>query len=194
MVLVLLVACTDSSTVQENSAADKFQEIENWSSGNSNYQKTWPESFNIGVIPGRDEILKWDIDVRPDGKGLPKDAAGIVSNGSVLYASKCSSCHGKTGIEGPYDKLRSDSTGSNTIGNYWPYATTIFDYVRRAMPFNAPGSLSNQEVYDITAYLLYINGIIERDKIIDSESLVEINMPARDLYVDDDRKGGNEIK
>src|SRR5690606_12775435 len=82
----------------------------------------------------------------------------------------------------------------NTIGNYWPYATTIFDYVRRAMPFNAPGSLTDQEVYDITAYLLYLNGIIQEEYIITEKTLSAVEMPARKRYILEERQGGREIR
>ncbi|WP_052072516.1 c-type cytochrome [Sphingobacterium deserti] len=165
-----------------------------WDDGLENYRKTWPSRFRLGKLADQQFIAKWDIDVRPDGKGLPKEGSGTVKAGSKLYHQKCASCHGINGYEGPYDKLVTDSTGKNTIGNYWPYATTIFDYVRRAMPFNAPGSLSDQEVYDITAYLLYLNKIIEANEVINAKTLPKIEMPARKRYVIDDRKGGPEIK
>lgn len=132
--------------------------------------------------------------MRPDGKGLPVEGSGKAKDGALIYAAKCASCHGQNGYEGPYDKLVTDSTGQNTIGNYWPYATTIFDYVRRAMPFNEPGSLSDQQVYDITAYLLFLNGIIDREQEINYKTLPSVQMPAKERFVRDDRKGGNEIK
>lgn len=165
-----------------------------WDDGLDTYQQTWPARFQIGKAADKKFIAKWDIDVRPDGKGLPKNGDGTVKSGELFYRQKCASCHGLNGYDGPYDKLVSDSTGKNTIGNYWPYATTIFDYVRRAMPFNAPGSLSDQEVYDITAYLLYLNKIITNEQVINSRTLPLIEMPALKRYVLDDRRGGPEIK
>jgi cytochrome c len=87
-----------------------------------------------------------------------------------------------------------DTTKAKTIGNYWPYATTLFDYVRRAMPYNAPGSLTANEVYDLTAFLLYANKIIDSAKLVDARSLPAIVMPARQFFVTDDRKGGPEVR
>lgn len=180
---------------EDTAAIDSSQAYHtSWDDGLEDYRKTWPGRFDMGKPADAKFIAKWDIDVRPDGKGLPKEGAGTVKSGAVLYQTKCAACHGVNGYEGPYDKLVSDSTGKNTIGNYWPYASTIFDYVRRAMPFNAPGSLTDQEVYDITAYLLYRNKIIEADDVINSETLPQIEMPALKRYVIDDRKGGQEIR
>ncbi|HLS39096.1 MAG TPA: cytochrome c [Sphingobacterium bovisgrunnientis] len=165
-----------------------------WKENLNTYKSTWPEKFDIGNKATSTQIEKWDIDISPDGTGLPK-GEGLAKNGKLIYENKCSSCHGKNGYEGPYDQLVTvDTSSKNTIGNYWPYATTIFDYVRRAMPFNAPGSLSNKEVYDLTAYLLYLNKIIEKDFVIDAHTLPNIEMPARSKFVLDDRRGGNEIK
>jgi len=110
---------------------------------------------------------------------------------------KCSACHGVRGKNGPYSVLvgeMGDTTKAKTIGNYWPYSTTIFDYVRRAMPFNAPGSLTDNEVYSLTAYLLHENRIIDSNLVINSVSLPRIIMPAKKMYVTDDRCGGAEIK
>jgi len=166
---------------------------EDWSQGLDTYEATWPKEFGLGRAADKSFIAKWDIDVRPDGKGLPKGVANI-KNGAIIYLEKCAKCHGVNGYEGPEDKLVTDSTNQNTIGNYWPYATTIFDYVRRAMPFDSPGSLTNQEVYDITAYLLYLNGIIEQEYAINEKTLPQIEMPAKKKYILDDRRGGHEIR
>ena len=92
------------------------------------------------------------------------------------------------------NKNPADKKKEKTIGNYWPYATTVFDYVRRAMPFNAPGSLTNEEVYHLTAYLLNANEIIDEKYVINAQTLPKVIMPAQKLYVPDDRKGGAEIK
>src|SRR5690606_22293955 len=129
----------------------------------------------------------------PDGKGLPK-GRGLAKNGAAVYRKKCASCHGANGYEGPEDKLVTDPTGGNTIGNYWPYATTIFDYVRRAMPFDAPGSLTDQEVYEINSSLRDQNGKIEEGKVITEGSLRPVDMPAKKRYVLEDRRGGPEIR
>ena len=137
-----------------------------------------------------------DISIRPDGKGLPP-GSGTAATGKELYAVKCAACHGKTGTEGPYARLvgpMGDTTKAKTIGNYWPYATTIFDYTRRAMPYTAPGSLSDAEVYSLTAFLLAANNIIDSSTVVDAQSLPRVKMPAREFYVPDDRRGGPEVR
>jgi len=156
----------------------------------------WPSSFGIGRPATPAELAALDISIRPDGKGLPS-GSGNAMTGKVIYAAKCAACHGRTGTEGPYMQLVSkinDSSRAKTIGNYWPYATTIFDYTRRAMPFNAPGSLSDNEVYSLTAFLLAANHIIDSQTVITAKNLADIKMPARPRFVPDDRKGGPEIR
>ncbi|WP_025142016.1 c-type cytochrome [Pedobacter jeongneungensis] len=160
-----------------------------------------PAKFGFGRPATAQEIAAWDIDVRPDGKGLPA-GQGDVKKGRVLYAQKCAMCHGVDGTEKPGVKLpgnalvgdTSATSKPKTIGNYWPYATTLFDYMRRAMPYNLPGSLSNDEVYSITAYLLNANKIIKADVVLDAKNLYKVVMPAEKLFIMDDRKGGPEIK
>lgn len=191
-IALILLICCDAADKVEPSAGRRQGETD-WSDGLVAYQATWPDKFGIGRHADKSFIAKWDIDVRPDGKGLP-DGEGSAKNGAVIYRQKCASCHGANGYEGPEDKLVTDSTGRNTIGNYWPYATTIFDYVRRSMPFNAPGSLTDQEVYDITAYLLYLNGIIKEEYKITATTLPQIEMPAKKRYISDDRRGGPEVR
>ncbi|MBD1434546.1 cytochrome c [Sphingobacterium sp. DN00404] len=189
--VALLIRCNPADKIPSDEPVQRHEA--DWSDGLATYEATWPEKFGIGRPADKSFIAKWDIDVRPDGKGLPK-GEGNVKDGAVVYQNKCASCHGVNGYEGPEDKLVTDSTGRNTIGNYWPYATTIFDYVRRAMPFNAPGSLTDQEVYDITAYLLYLNGIIQEEYIITEKTLPAVEMPAKKRYILDDRRGGPEIR
>ncbi|MFD2540403.1 c-type cytochrome [Sphingobacterium chuzhouense] len=194
MLACVVICLTYCNRADHISAVTQVQRHEaNWSDGLAAYEATWPDKFEIGKSADKSFIAKWDIDVRPDGKGLPK-GEGRAKNGAAVYQNKCASCHGVNGYEGPEDKLVTDSTGRNTIGNYWPYATTIFDYVRRAMPFEAPGSLTDQEVYDITAYLLYLNGIIEEEFVITEKTLPQVEMPAKKRYVLDDRRGGPEIR
>jgi mono/diheme cytochrome c family protein len=164
------------------------------SSGNDT--AVWPHAFGFGGRATAKEIRSMDISIRPDGRGLPV-GSGTASKGREVYIQKCSACHGAQGKGGPYSVLvgaMGDTTKAKTIGNYWPYATTIFDYVRRAMPFNAPGSLSDNEVYGLTAYLLYENKIIDSNLVINSVSLPGVIMPAKKLFVPDDRAGGAEIK
>jgi len=156
----------------------------------------WPVSFGFGRVATPKEITALDISVRPDGKGLPA-GSGNPQSGKMIYQIKCAACHGKTGIEGPFSRLvarMGDTTKAKTIGNYWPYATTLFDYTRRAMPYNAPGSLSANEVYSLTAFLLHANKIIDSNTVMTAESLPKIVMPARQFFVPDDRKGGPEIR
>ncbi|EHQ28903.1 c-type cytochrome [Mucilaginibacter paludis] len=157
--------------------------------------------FGFGRIATEAEIAKWDIDVRPDGKGLPA-GEGDAAKGKAIYALKCIACHGATGEEVPGVKLPAPALVSDTsaksrpktIGNYWPYATTLFDYMRRTMPYNLPGSLTDNEVYSLTAYLLSANKIIKPETVMNAQTLPRIVMPARKLFVTDDRKGGPEIK
>lgn len=160
---------------------------------------TEPARFGFGRPATAAEIAALDIDVRPDGKGLPK-GEGNASEGKAIYALKCAGCHGATGTEGPNDRLVVGDTNKGgpkrirAIGNYWPYATTVFDYIRRAMPFNQPGSLTDREVYSLTAYLLHANGLWEEKAALNARNLPKIQMPARGQFVPDDRKDGPEIR
>lgn len=157
-----------------------------------------PAHFGFGRPATVAEITAWDIDIRPDGQGLPP-GIGKVESGKNIYNIKCLACHGVGGIGGPNGSLAisPDSTGKRrekVIGNYWSHATTIFDYVRRTMPFVQPGSLTNEEVYHLTAYLLYINQIITEKDSVNAQTLPKIIMPAKKLYVPDDRQGGSVIR
>jgi cytochrome c len=152
--------------------------------------------FGFGRPATPKEIAAIDIAIRPDGKGLPT-GSGTVRTGRAIYAVKCAACHGKTGVEGPYMRLvgpMGDTTKAKTIGNYWPYATTLFDYTRRAMPYNAPGSLSSDEVYSLTAFLLAANRVIDSTMVMDASNLPGVEMPAKKLFIPDERKGGPEIR
>ncbi len=155
----------------------------------------WPDRFGLGRRATAGEITKWDTDVRPDGAGLPA-GSGTVASGRLVYAAKCASCHGKTGVEGPYNRLVTPAGGGKekTIGNYWPYATTLFDYIRRAMPYNAPGSLTDEEVYGVTAFLLRANGLIDSAAVLDAGTLPRVAMPAQRRLVPDDQRGGPEVR
>lgn len=169
------------------------------------YPAHWPELFGIGRGATEEDIRVSDIDVMPDGTGLPP-GSGTVSQGATIYAAKCASCHGATGMEGPNDRLIGrepregfpfgrdpELLGLRTIGNYWPYATTVFDYIRRAMPQNAPGSLTADEVYSLMAFLLHKNEIIPEEAVMNAATLPEVEMPARQRFVLDNRRGGAEI-
>lgn len=159
-----------------------------------------PDRYGIGRAATPQEIAALDIDIMPDGSGLPA-GKGTPAEGATIYASKCAQCHGATGKEGPNDILvgREPRTGfpfaqdpklPHTIGNYWPYATTVFDYIRRAMPPTAPGSLKDDEVYALTAFLLSENELIPADAVMDQTTLAKVVMPARQFFVPDTRRQG----
>jgi hypothetical protein len=144
--------------------------------------------------PARDsEITAWDIDIMPDGHGLPT-GSGTARKGALVYAQQCAACHGPEG-KGvpPYLALSATETSWRTVGDYWPYATTLFDYVRRTMPFGTPGSLSNDETYALTAFLLYMNDIVPIDDVIDATNLAQVVMPNANGFILDDRENSNNI-
>lgn len=157
--------------------------------------------YGFGRTATAKEIALWDIDVRPDGKGLPA-GQGEAVKGKAIYALKCLACHGNndtdlSNIKLPAPVLVSDTLAKSrpkAIGNYWPYATTLFDYIRRSMPYSQPGSLTDNEVYSITAYLLNANKIIRQNEVMNAKTLPKVVMPAKKLFVMDDRKGGPEVK
>jgi cytochrome c len=135
-----------------------------------------------------EEIKLWDIDVRPDGKGLP-DGSGTVAHGLEVYNDNCAPCHGTNGVGGIKDRL-AGGQGSlatdkpiKTVGSYWPYATTLFDYIHRAMPYPAPGSLSVDDTYAVAAYILSLNGIVPADGKLDKDSLPKVQMPNRNGFM-----------
>lgn len=160
-----------------------------------------PATFGFGKLVSQQEIARLDIDIRPDGKGLPA-GRGTVLLGKTIYTAKCASCHAADGREIPGVKLPGPPLVSSpqaagklkTIGNYWPYATTLFDYLRRTMPYNAPGSLTDDEVYSLTAYLLNANQIIKANVIMNANTLPQVVMPAKKLFITDTRRGGNEVR
>jgi cytochrome c len=146
------------------------------------------EGPGLGIAATPEQIEGWALTILPDGTGLPP-GSGTARLGAEIYAAKCAACHGADGTGGPNDQLAgghgtlATPAPVRTIGSYWPYATTIFDYVRRAMPIVQPQSLTNDEVYALTAYLLSINGIIAADTVIDARTLPRIEMPNRANFV-----------
>lgn len=142
----------------------------------------------LGQPVSKQEIARWDIGVMPDGEGLPS-GRGSVTQGKSIYANKCLGCHGEGGLGNSGEQLAgavhtlTDEWPEKTIGTYWPYATTLFDFTRRAMPMTEPGSLSNEEVYALVAYLLYLNGIVEEDTVMNAETLKKIKMPNVDGFI-----------
>jgi S-disulfanyl-L-cysteine oxidoreductase SoxD len=160
-----------------------------------------PARYGVGRPATQADIAPRDIDVGPDGAGLPP-GSGTWARGAEVYAAKCASCHGPKGegVAPAYPRIvgREPREGfpfgrdlkyAKTVGNYWPYATTIFDYVRRAMPQQAPGSLTDDETYALVAWLLAENEVVAKDAVIDARTLPQVRMPARDRFVRDDRGG-----
>jgi cytochrome c len=148
----------------------------------------------IGSPLGERELAAWNIDIAPDGRGLPA-GSGDVATGARVFAAKCAMCHGTRGEGGLGDPLvggrgtLASAHPKRTVGSYWPYATTLFDYIRRAMPYNAPESLSADDVYALSAFLLNQNGIVPADTRLDAASLPLVVMPNRNGFVADARPG-----
>jgi len=146
------------------------------------------ERYDFGRLATPEEIKGWDIDISPDGAGLPP-GGGEVRQGEAIFAAKCASCHGAHGEGKPMDRLvggvgtLADKKPEKTVGSFWPYATTLFDFVRRAMPLNAPQSLAPDEVYSVSAYVLFLNGIVPEDARLDADALAKIKMPNRMGFV-----------
>jgi len=134
------------------------------------------------------DLAPWDISIQPDGAGLPA-GSGTAAKGAEIYSVKCIACHGEKGAGQPNDRLvggqgtLTELAQVRTIGSFWPNATTVFDYIRRAMPFQAPQSLTNDEVYALTAYLLALNGIIDEKDEMTARTLARVRMPNRDGFV-----------
>jgi S-disulfanyl-L-cysteine oxidoreductase SoxD len=153
-----------------------------------------PARFGFGSEASAARIARWDIDVKPDGEGLPP-GRGSVAEGREVYMIHCIACHGPTGTEGPNDRLVGnepwgDWPGSLTVGGYWPYATTLYGYIRKAMPQLTPGILTADQTYAVIAYILHLNEILPEDAVMDAQSLPAVQMPARHRFVPDDRTGG----
>jgi cytochrome c len=146
------------------------------------------ERYDFGRVATPEEVKGWDIDISPDGAGLPA-GHGDVQQGEAIFHAKCANCHGRRGEGKPMDRLVGgagtlrDKKPEKTVGSFWPYATTLFDFVRRAMPLNAPQSLTPDEVYAVSAYVLFLNGIVPQDATLDADTLAKIKMPNRDGFV-----------
>jgi S-disulfanyl-L-cysteine oxidoreductase SoxD len=143
----------------------------------------------LGQPVSEADLAKWDISIAPDGVGLPP-GSGTAKNGAAIYAQKCELCHGKEGaggvaarLVGGIGTLAGPGEPVRTVGSYWPYATTIFDFTRRAMPWTAPKSLTSDETYALTAYILKLNGIIGEDDVMNAATLPKVKMPNRDGFV-----------
>ncbi len=166
-----------------------------------------PERWGFGRAALPAEIARLDVDVMPDGRGLPP-GRGTSSEGAEVYRARCAICHGLEGEGTPAGSALVGRTPGDvfdfgtavgmdrtrTIGNYWPHATTLFDYIRRAMPFDRPGSLTDDEVYALSAYLLHRNEIIPANAVMDATTLFRVHMPARDRFVRDDREATDRVR
>src|SRR6201981_3951626 len=144
---------------------------------------------NLGKPISPEDLASWDISIGPDGAGLPP-GSGTVKQGEAVFVAKCQACHGEKGAGTPNDRLvggqgslPGDKPPIKTVGSYWPYATTLFDYIRRAMPYNESKSLTNDEVYAVVAYILNLNGIIADGDTMDAQTLRKVKMPNRDGFV-----------
>ncbi|HEV2181320.1 MAG TPA: cytochrome c, partial [Gemmatimonadaceae bacterium] len=163
-----------------------------------------PARYGLGRPATADEIRASDVTVMPNGSGLPA-GSGTAVQGAPIFRETCARCHGPTGVEGPFDRLVGreprqdfpfgrDASLVRTIGNYWPYSTTVYDYIHRAMPYDAPGSLEPNEIYSLVAFLLWRNEIIADTAVMNARTLPRVRMPARDRFVLDNRHGGREIR
>ena len=148
----------------------------------------------IGRTPSSAEIKQWDITVLPDGTGLPT-GNGTPAQGEAIYRAKCAACHGTKGegnaalgpaLVGGVGSLATPKP-LKTIGSYWPYATTVWDYIHRSMPYDSPGTLTADQTYAVTAYLLYRNGIVAHDQAMNQDTLPKVRMPNRDGFIPDNR-------
>lgn len=148
----------------------------------------------VGAPALPEEIAAWDRDVRPDGVGLP-DGSGSVFDGEEVFTDNCAACHGDFGegvgrfppLAGGQDAL-TDERPIKSVGSYWPHLSTVFDYIRRAQPFGAPGTLTDDEIYAVTAYILYLNDLVEdEDFVLDADSFRDIRLPNEAGFIDDNR-------
>ena len=146
----------------------------------------------VGRPPTAEEVRAWDLTIRPDGQGLPP-GSGTAALGKAVYAERCAACHGETGEDPKYSRLvgghgsLATAQPIRTIGSFWQYAPTLWSYIRRAQPFDQPGSLTPDQVYAVTAYLLQLNGIIGEQDVMDATTLPLVKMPNRDGFVPDPR-------
>jgi S-disulfanyl-L-cysteine oxidoreductase SoxD len=147
------------------------------------------QSPNLGKPISPEDLASWDISIGPDGAGLPP-GSGTAKQGEAVFAAKCQACHGAKGAGQPNDRLvggqgslPGDKPAIKTVGSYWPYATTLFDYVRRAMPYVESKSLSPDETYAVAAYILNLNGVIGDTDVINAQTLPGVKMPNREGFV-----------
>jgi cytochrome c len=160
-----------------------------------------PTRFGFGTPASAERIARWDVNAFPDGKGLPA-GSGTVAEGAAVFVRSCAACHGQTGEGGQGaaggtlvgNEPWTDQPGTTAIGGYWPYATTLYDYIRRAMPQTAPGTLTANETYAVIAWILWRNQLVPENARMDARALAAVQMPARDRFVPDDRTGGPIVR
>lgn len=195
--VAFVLACSGDRDARRSPAGDVP-----WSPDPAARRATLPATWTrlgVGTPADPARIAAWDFDVDTTGHGLPR-GRGSVAEGGALYAAKCAMCHGVRGegVLPAYPRLV-DTTAARTfdfardagivrtVGNYWPHATTLYDYIQRAMPYTAPGSLTADETYALTAWILAANGLVAPDATLDSAALVRVRMPGAGRFVDDDR-------
>ena len=149
--------------------------------------EAFAQTPNLGKSLTPAEIAAWNINILPDGTGLPP-GSGTPAEGARIYSAKCAVCHGENAKGGANARLAGgdpikDMESEKTIANYWPYATTLFDYIRRAMPWTQPRSLTNEEVYALTAYILSLNKLIGENDTMNAQTLPKVQMPNRNGFI-----------
>jgi mono/diheme cytochrome c family protein len=199
--VVTLAACTSDAAPDASGATASGAAYIVASGGPENGR------YGLGAAPAAERLASWDSDILADGSNLPA-GRGSVAEGRALFAQQCASCHGARGegMEPAFPRLvgrpaagesfafADDPATPRTIGNYWSHATTLYDYVRRAMPLLTPGTLSDDQTYALTAYLLAENAVIPQDAVLDAAALRAVEMPARNRFVPDDRRGGPGVR
>lgn len=193
----LLVSCNQQNVEPEKEITTQLKkEI----SSEIIVQANLPKQYSIGQHAAAEVIAGWDIDIRPDGMGLP-EGSGSVEDGEEIFEEKCAACHGSFGegvdawpkLAGGAETLE-EARPEKTVGSFWPYASTLWDYINRAMPFPAPQSLEPDEVYALTAYVLSLNEIVDDEFVLTKENFATIQMPNKDGFYIDDRPDTNNTR
>ncbi len=200
--ILLLSACNPSEQSSSKASEAKAETAEVVEESAVAEEETYTTGhFGYGVTATPEQIAGWDIDIKPDGSGLPV-GEGSVEDGEELFEEKCASCHGSFGegvknwprLSGGQGSLR-DERPDKTVGSYWAYSSTLWDYIRRAMPFPAPQSLENDEVYAITAYILNLNELVDDEFVLNQDNLASIKMAnAKENFIPDDRPDTNNTR
>jgi cytochrome c len=205
--MIVMAVCVGAMACQRTEPRDLAERRASASLARVASSAPLPARFGYGRPATTDEIRLINIDVGPDGVGLPA-GRGTAAEGEPLFAAKCANCHGPAAQGTPvavalvgrnpgdaFDfAIAQDRERTKTVGNYWPYATTLYDYIHRAMPFDKPGTLAPNEVYALVAFILARNGIIKDDVPIDARTLPAVRMPARDRFVPDDRERSTRVR